>query len=116
VLSTPPRALSRPPRAPVLIPYMDNDDKQPTYRVRFGDERTDEEAGEHVRTVRRHRRLSRQSSIGSLSIHSTGGSRLVQPETALPITYRTLSIEIEEGQHQKQEIAKKVKDKAAVGE
>jgi sodium/potassium-transporting ATPase subunit alpha len=95
---------------------MDNEDKQPAYRVRFGDQRADEEAGERVGTARRQRRLSRQSSIGSLSIHSTGGSRLVQPETALPITYRTLSIEIDEGQHQKQEKTKKAKDKAGVGE
>jgi hypothetical protein len=43
----------------------------------------------------------------------------VQPETALPITYRTLSIEIGEGQQQKQKEAKKVKqkvkEKAVVG-
>jgi hypothetical protein len=39
----------------------------------------------------------------------------VQPETALPITYRTLSIEIGEGQQQKQKEAKKIKEKAAVG-
>jgi len=97
---------------------MGNEDKQPAYRVRFGDQPTDEEAGEceRVGPARRQRRLSRQSSIGSLSIHSTGGSRLVQPETALPITYRTLSIEIDEGRHQKQEKAKKAKDKAGVGE
>jgi hypothetical protein len=98
---------------------MDTDEKQPAARVRFGDQRTDEEAGEHVGAYapRHHRRLSRQSSVGSLSIHSAGGgTRTVQPETALPITYRTLSIEIDEGQQQKQQHVKKAKDKAAVGQ
>jgi sodium/potassium-transporting ATPase subunit alpha len=95
---------------------MDNEEKQPVPRVRFGDERADEEAGEHVgHGARHHRRLSRQSSVGSLSIHSTGGARTVQPETALPITYRTLSIELDEGQQQKQQEVKKAKEKAAVG-
>jgi sodium/potassium-transporting ATPase subunit alpha len=96
---------------------MDKEDKQPVPRVRFGDQRTDEEAGEHVGYgARHHRRLSRQSSVGSLSIHSAGGgTRTVQPETALPITYRTLSIEIDEGQQQKQKEVKKAKEKAAVG-
>jgi sodium/potassium-transporting ATPase subunit alpha len=97
---------------------MDKEDKQPIQRVRFGDQRTDEEAGtQHVEYGgRRARRLSRQSSVGSLSIHSAGGAnRTVQPETALPITYRTLSIEIGEGQQQKQKEAKKVKEKAVVG-
>jgi sodium/potassium-transporting ATPase subunit alpha len=95
---------------------MDKEDKQPTLRVRFGDQRTDEEAGEHVGYGAYHRGLSRQSSVGSLSIHSAGGgTRTVQPETALPITYRTLSIEIDEGQHQKLKDVKKAKEKAAVG-
>jgi sodium/potassium-transporting ATPase subunit alpha len=94
---------------------MDIDEKQPVQRVRFGDQRTDEEANEHVGYGARNRRLSRQSSVGSLSIHSAGGARTVQPETALPITYRTLSIEIDEGQHEKQKQAKKAKEKAAVG-
>ncbi|KAL5119505.1 hypothetical protein ACEQ8H_002570 [Pleosporales sp. CAS-2024a] len=90
---------------------MDKDEKQPLPRVRFGN---DEEAGDHVGFGTRNRRLSRQSSIGSLSIHSVAGARTVQPETALPITYRTLSIEIDEGQHEKQKEAKKAKEKAAV--
>jgi sodium/potassium-transporting ATPase subunit alpha len=95
---------------------MDIEEKQPVPRVRFGDERADEEAGEHVGYGARHtRRLSRQSSVGSLSIHSAGGARTVQPETALPITYRTLSIELDEGQHEKQQQVKKAKEKAAVG-
>jgi sodium/potassium-transporting ATPase subunit alpha len=95
---------------------MDKEEKQPAQRVRFGDQRTDEEAGEHVGYgARHHRRLSRQSSTGSLSIHSAGGARTVQPETALPITYRTLSIELDEGQHEKQKQLKKAKEKAAVG-
>jgi sodium/potassium-transporting ATPase subunit alpha len=94
---------------------MDKEDYHPMYRVRFGDQRTDEEAGENVDPVRRNRRLSRASSFGSLSIHSTGGTRTVQPETALPITYRTLSIDIDEGQQYKQKEVKKTKDKAAVG-
>jgi sodium/potassium-transporting ATPase subunit alpha len=94
---------------------MDKEEKQPVQRVRFGDQRTDEEAAEHVAFGTRSRRLSRQSSVGSLSIHSAGGARTVQPETALPITYRTLSIEIDEGQHQKQKEVKKAKERAAVG-
>jgi sodium/potassium-transporting ATPase subunit alpha len=94
---------------------MDIDEKQPVQRIRFGDQITDEEAVEHVGFGARSRRLSRQSSIGSLSIHSAGGARTVQPETALPITYRTLSIEINEGQHEKQKEVKKAKEKAAVG-
>ena len=94
---------------------MDKEDKQPVQRLRFGNQPSDEEAGEHVGYgTRPHRRLSRQSSFGSLSIHSAGGgTRTVQPETALPITYRTLSID--EGQQQKQKEVKKAKEKAAVG-
>ena len=95
---------------------MEKDEKQATPRVTFGDQRTDEEAGEHVVYGAYHRGLSRQSSVGSLSIHSAGGgTRTVQPEAALPITYRTLSIEIDEGQHEKLKDVKKAKEKAAVG-
>lgn len=95
---------------------MEKEQIQPVQRVRFGDQRTDEEYGEHAGHYTRHQRgLSRQSSVGSLSIHSAGGARTVQPETALPITYRTLSIEIDEGQHLKQKEVKKAKEKAAVG-
>lgn len=95
---------------------MDKEEKQLAPRVRFGNERRDEEAGEYVSSgAPLGRRISRRSSVGSLSIHSTGGTRTVQPETALPITYRTLSIEIDEGQHQKQAQVKKAKEKAAVG-
>lgn len=96
---------------------MDQEDKPPVYRVRFGEQRPDEEAGQHVGPGARHhsRRLSRQGSVGSLSIHSTGGTRNVEPATALPITYRTLSIEIDEGQHKKQQEVKKAKEKATVG-
>lgn len=95
---------------------MDKEEKQPTPRVRFGDERTDEEAGDHVAYGAYHRGVSRRSSVGSLSIHSAGGgTRTMQPEAALPITYRTLSIEIDEGQHQKLKDVKKAKEKAAVG-
>jgi sodium/potassium-transporting ATPase subunit alpha len=59
-------------------------------RIQFqGDEETGRVGRE--REAYRDRRLSRASSTGSLSIHSAGGgSRTVQPETALPITYRTL--------------------------
>ena len=62
-----------------------------TARVHFpGDEETGR-VGREREAYRHDRRLSRQSSVGSLSIHSTGGGpRTVQPETALPITYRTL--------------------------
>lgn len=89
---------------------MDKEDKS-VPRVRFGDQRLpDEEDGYVI-----HERRRRRSSVGSLSIHSTGGTRTVQPETALPITYRTLSIEIDEDQHEKQREVKKAKEKAAVG-
>lgn len=94
---------------------MDKEDKS-VPRVRFGDQRLPDEEDGYVTYERRHNRgLSRQSSIGSLSIHSTGGPRTVQPETALPITYRTLSIEIDEGQQKKQNEVKKAKEKAAIG-
>lgn len=95
---------------------MEKEEKQPVPRVRFGDQRNDEEAGENVGYGTYNRRLSRQTSVGSLSIHSAGGgTRTVQPETALPITYRTLSIEIDEDQLRTQKQAKKAKEKAAVG-
>jgi len=49
-------------------------------------------------------------------MHSKGGDpRTVQPETALSITYCTLSIEIDEGQHENLKEVKKAKEKAAVG-
>lgn len=93
---------------------MDREDKS-IPRVRFGDQRLpDEEDGYVVHERRHHRGLSRQSSVGSLSIHSAGGARTVQPETALPITYRTLSIEIDEGQQKHQNEVKRAKEKAAV--
>jgi len=89
---------------------------QATTRVHFGESRLPDEEDGYATYTRRHRDVSRRSSIGSLSIHSTGGgTRTVQPETALPITYRTLSIEIDEGQYEKQKEVKKAKDKAAVG-
>ena len=86
-------------------------------RVRFGDERlSDEEDGYVTHERRQLRGLSRQSSVGSLSIRSAGGgARTVQPEAALPITYRTLSIEIDEGKEKRRGEVKKVKEKAAVG-
>ncbi|KAL6705838.1 hypothetical protein ACN47E_006298 [Coniothyrium glycines] len=83
-------------------------------RVHFGDQRLPNEEDGYAIHERRHHDLSRRSSIGSLSIHSTGGARTVQPETALPITYRTLSIEIDEGQQHKQTEVKKAKEKTAV--
>ncbi|KAF2856696.1 Na/K ATPase-like protein alpha 1 subunit [Plenodomus tracheiphilus IPT5] len=83
-------------------------------RVRFGDTRLPDEEDGYITYERRQREPSRRGSIGSLSIHSTGGTRFVQPETALPITYRTLSIEIDEEQHQKQKDVRKAKEKAAV--
>lgn len=60
-------------------------------RVHFpGDEETGR-VGREREAYRHDRRISRHSSIGSMSVHSTRGvSRTVQPETALPITYRTL--------------------------
>jgi sodium/potassium-transporting ATPase subunit alpha len=87
----------------------------PVQHIRF--DHGDEEEGRvaHERALHRHRRLSRQSSVGSLSIHSAGGgTRTVQPETALPITYRTLSIEVDEDLHQKQSEVKRAKEKGAV--
>ncbi|KAJ4373957.1 hypothetical protein N0V83_002696 [Neocucurbitaria cava] len=94
---------------------MENEDNT-VPRVRFGDQRLPDEEDGYVTHERRHQQgLSRQPSVGSLSIHSTGGFRTIKPETALPITYRTLSIEIDEGQQKKQDEARKVKEKAAVG-
>jgi sodium/potassium-transporting ATPase subunit alpha len=93
---------------------MDPEEKS-TPRVRFGELRLPDEEDGYVTHDRRHERsASRRSSIGSLSIHSVGGARTVQPETALPITYRTLSIEIDEDQHKKQAEVKKAKEKAVV--
>jgi sodium/potassium-transporting ATPase subunit alpha len=60
---------------------------KPAPRIRYAE---DEERIGRERDPNRNRNLSRQSSTGSLSIHSAGGNRTVQPETALPITYRTL--------------------------
>jgi len=69
---------------------MDKEAIKLTPRVQWDEE----EAGREDRdreAYRQGRRLSHASSIGSLSIHSAGGgTRTVQPETALPITYRTL--------------------------
>jgi sodium/potassium-transporting ATPase subunit alpha len=93
---------------------MEKEGKQ-VQRIRFDNE--DEEEGNvaQKRALQRNRRLSRQSSVGSLSIHSAGGgTRTVQPETALPITYRTLSIEVDEDLHKKQKEVKRAKEKGAV--
>ena len=84
-------------------------------QIRF--DAADEEAGhgQHERVFQRHRRFSRQSSVGSLSIHSAGGgTRTVEPGTALPITYRTLSIEVDEENQKKQSEIKRAKEKGAV--
>lgn len=92
---------------------MDREDK-PTQRIRF--DAVDEESGHgaHDRALQR-RHLSRQNSIGSLSIHSAGGgTRTVEPGTALPITYRTLSIEVDEENLKKQSEVKRAKEKGAV--
>ncbi|KAF2022309.1 calcium ATPase [Aaosphaeria arxii CBS 175.79] len=93
---------------------MDKEGK-PTPRIRFGDE----EDGRVGRQANREgggahaRRHSRASSVASgISMHSQ--SRTVQPETALPITYRTLSIEVDENLHRQQEAVKKVKEKGTV--
>ena len=95
---------------------MDQEEKgQP--RIRFGELNAPDEDERFAAHERRHeRRLSRRSSVGSLSIRSAGGARMVQPETALPIAYRTLSIEVDERQLQKQAETKKAKEKAAVGD
>ena len=68
---------------------MDKEEIKPVPHIHYAD---DEEIGRVGRSDRRNdRRLSRQSSVGSLSIHSAGGgTRNVDPGTALPITYRTL--------------------------
>lgn len=80
-------------------------------RIRFY--AADEEEGrEPLESAReRHRR---RSSVGSLSIHSTGGARSVDPGTTLPITYRTLSIEVNEENQKKQSEVKRAKEKGAV--
>lgn len=89
---------------------MDKEEVKPATRIRF---EGDEEDGRVGRDPHRSRHLSRASSVGSLSVHSV--SREVQPETALPITYRTLSIEVDENLQKRQNDVKKAKDKATVG-
>ncbi|KAF2647322.1 calcium ATPase [Lophiostoma macrostomum CBS 122681] len=93
---------------------MDKEEIKPAPRIRYADDQELGHVGRERETYRHDKRLSRQSSVGSLSIHSAGGSRVVQPETALPITYRTLSIEVDEGLESKKSDVKKAKDKAAV--
>lgn len=89
---------------------MDKDEK-PAQRIRFTD--ADEEAGPGASERAFQRR--RRSSVGSLSIHSAGGgTRNVDPGTALPITYRTLSIEVDEENQHKQSEVKRAKEKGAV--
>ncbi|KAH6620011.1 hypothetical protein C7974DRAFT_457820 [Boeremia exigua] len=90
---------------------MDKEDKS-AQRIRF--DTVDEEAGPgaHERALQRHHR---RNSISSLSIHSAGGgTRNVDPGTALPITYRTLSIEVDEENQKKQSEIKRAKEKGAV--
>lgn len=90
---------------------MDKEDK-PAQRIRFN--AADEEAGPgtHERVLQRHQR---RGSVGSLSIHSAGGGvRNVDPGTALPITYRTLSIEVDEENQKKQSEVRRAKEKGAV--
>jgi sodium/potassium-transporting ATPase subunit alpha len=89
---------------------MDAEDKP---RIRYADEENGRVSREREAT-QGSRRLSRASSVGSISI--TSGNRTVQPETALPITYRTLSIEVDENLHQNQDAIRRVKDKAVAGE
>ena len=70
---------------------MDNEEFKTSARVHFPGDEENGRVGRERDAYRHGRSLSRQSSVGSLSIHSAGGgSRTVQPETALPITYRTL--------------------------
>ena len=88
--------------------------KKSVSRIRYADE---EEVGgghEPLRDRQRQRRLSRSSSNGSLSIHTM--NRVIQPETALPISYRTLSIEVDEDLRGKKNAIKRFKEKGGVGE
>lgn len=80
-------------------------------RIRYADE--EEGRVGRAREPTHSRGLLRASSVGSLSIN---GHQTVQPETALPITHRTLSIEVDENLQQKQNAIRLAKDKAAVGE
>lgn len=90
---------------------MDKEEK-PAQRIRF--DAADEEAGPGA-YERAQKRRHRRSSVGSLSIHSAGGgTRNVDPGTALPITYRTLSIEVNEENQKKQSDVKRAKEKGAV--
>lgn len=89
---------------------MDKEDK-PAQRIRFGDVDEESGVGAQERALQRRRR----SSVGSLSIHSAGGgTRNVEPGAALPIAYRTLSIEVNEENQQKQTEIKRAKEKGAV--
>jgi sodium/potassium-transporting ATPase subunit alpha len=95
---------------------MDHEEKG-IPRVRFGELNLPNDEEGYVTHERRHeRQLSRRSSVGSMSIRSAGGARTVMPETALPIAYRTLSIEVDERQLEKQAETKKAKEKAAIGD
>jgi sodium/potassium-transporting ATPase subunit alpha len=81
-------------------------------RIRYADE-DDIEGHGHRRDAHRVQRLSRASSDGSLSIHTV--NRTVQPEAALPITYRTLSIEVDEDLQNKKNAIKRAKENGTVG-
>ncbi|KAJ8113514.1 hypothetical protein OPT61_g4374 [Boeremia exigua] len=89
---------------------MDKEER-PAQRIRF--DAVDEESGPtHERALQRHQR---RGSVSSLSIHSAGGgTRNVDPGTALPITYRTLSIEVDEENQKKQSEVRRAKEKGAV--
>ena len=91
------------------------DEVEPVPHIRFeGDEEDDRVGHDPYPDTHRTRHLSRASSAGSFSIHSA--SRTVQPETALPITYRTLSFEVDGNLQKQQNDARRAKDKATVGE
>ncbi|ORY10679.1 hypothetical protein BCR34DRAFT_625171 [Clohesyomyces aquaticus] len=79
-------------------------------RIQYAEDEENHIGSHERRPSRRH--LSRRSGVGSMSIYSM--NRTMEPESVLPITYRTLSIEVDEYLQKKQRVVKRAKDKAVV--
>ncbi|RGP70929.1 h+ k+-exchanging atpase [Fusarium sporotrichioides] len=88
---------------------MDPDEKAAAHKVgeRINWEDDDEDLR---RSRRRERRASRSRSRGSLSIHRANSMNRGDPSLALPVTYRTVSFDIEESKGKEQAELAKAKD------
>jgi sodium/potassium-transporting ATPase subunit alpha len=80
-----------------------------TERIRWDDE----EAARPDRILGSN--LNRRGSVGSFSIRSGRSRREIDPSTALPVQYRTVSIQIEESKGKDAAALQKAKDTAARG-